>query len=78
MKDNKVPLGADGKLVDHTASMSSNIGPIDVGDWDNWSAQGFDDGDDFIMRGDNEEPEFAANQNGGDSFISIDSDKDEL
>jgi hypothetical protein len=77
MKDKKVPLSADGRLVDHTASISSNIGPLGVGDWDDWSVQGFDDGYDSMMMDDNEDSEFIA-QNGGDSVVIINDDGDEL
>ena len=75
MKDKKVPLGADGKLVDHTASMASNFVPIDADDWDDWSAQGFDDGDDSIMIDDNVGLEL---KNSGDSLITIDEVEEEL
>lgn len=77
MKDKKVPLGADGKLVDHTASISTNLGPIDVGEWDDWSVQGFDDGDDFAMDND-EDSKFPAYLNSGDSFVITDEDEAEL
>jgi hypothetical protein len=77
MKDKKVPLGADGKLVDHTALSSTNPGPIDVGEWDSWSAQGFDDGDDFVVDND-EDSEFPAYHNSGDSVVIVDEDEAEL
>jgi hypothetical protein len=77
MKDKKVPLGADGKLVDHTASSSTNPGPIDVGEWDDWSAQGFDDGDDFVVDND-EDSEFPTYHNNGDSVVIVDEDEAEL
>jgi hypothetical protein len=77
MKDKKVPLGADGKLVDHTASISTNLGPIDVGEWDDWSLQGFDDGDGFAMDGD-EDSKFPAYLNSRDSFVIADEDEAEL
>ncbi|KAH8786424.1 hypothetical protein F5882DRAFT_518183 [Hyaloscypha sp. PMI_1271] len=77
MKDKKVPLGADGKLVDHTASISINSGPIDIGEWDDWSAQGFDDGDDFVVDND-EDSEFPAYHNNGDSVVIVVEDEAEL
>ncbi|KAE9372451.1 hypothetical protein N431DRAFT_439565 [Stipitochalara longipes BDJ] len=78
MKDKKVPLGADGKLVDHTASMASNFVPVDANDWDDWSVQGFDDGDDLIMLDGNEDSEVSGYKDGGDSFVIIDGVEDEL
>jgi hypothetical protein len=77
MKDKKVPLGADGKLVDHTASSSTNLGPIDVGERDDWSVQGFDDDDGFVMD-DDEDPKFPAYHNSSDSFVITNEDEADL
>jgi hypothetical protein len=76
MKDKKVLLGADGKLVDHTASTSSNVAPLGVDDWDDWSVQAFDNGDSMLMD-DNKDSEAPAYQNGVGSFIIIDDNEDE-
>ncbi|PMD14444.1 hypothetical protein NA56DRAFT_378357 [Hyaloscypha hepaticicola] len=78
MKDKKVALGADGQQVDHTTSFASNIKPLNIADWEDWSAQGFNDGEDFTMVDDNENLEFAADENGGESFVIIDDEEDKL
>ena len=78
MKDKKVALGADGQLVDHMASFVSNIRPVNIADWEDWSAQGFNDGEDFTMIDDNEDLEFTVDENGGNSFVIIDDKEDEL
>jgi hypothetical protein len=78
MKDKKVALGADGRLVEHMNSFASNIRPVNIADWEDWSAQGFNDGDDFTMIDDNEDLEFPADENGGNSFVIIDDKEDEL
>jgi len=78
MKDKKVALGADGKQVDHTTSFASNIKPVSIADWEDWSAQDFNDGEDFTMVGDNEDLELTADENGGESFVIIDDEENEL
>lgn len=78
MKDKKVALGADGQLVDHTTSFASNIRPVNIADCEDWSAQGFNDGEDFTMVDDYEDLEFTADENGGESFVIIDDEKNEL
>ncbi len=78
MKDKKVALGADGQQVDHTTSFASNIRPVNIADWDDWSAQGFNDGEDFSMVDDYEDLEFTADENGDESFIIMDDEEDEL
>jgi hypothetical protein len=54
MKDQKVPLGPDGKLMDHSGSMRNDAQAQAVEDWDDWRAQGLDDGDDDTMETDHE------------------------
>ena len=78
MKDKKVALGADGQLVDHMTSFVSNIRPVNIADWEDWSAQGFNDGEDFTMIDDNEDLEFTTDENGGNCFVIIDDNEDEL
>jgi len=78
MKEKKVALGADGQLVDHMASFASNIRPVNIADWEDWSAQGFNDGEDFTMIDDNEDLEFTTDENGGNCFVIIDDNEDEL
>ena len=78
MKDKKVPLGADGKLVDHSASMASSYAPNDGDDWDDWSVQGFDDGDEFSMVDENNESEVTGYKGDEESFIIVDEVDDEL
>jgi Zinc-binding loop region of homing endonuclease len=77
LKDKKVPLGADGKLVDHSTSMYSQIDPVDGGDWDEWSVLGFADGDESMLMDNNEDLEVAGSTYEGDSFINVEDD-DEL
>jgi hypothetical protein len=77
MKDKKVPLGADGKLVDHTVSISSSVGLLGAEHWDDWSAQAFDDGDDSMLVDDTEDSEAPAYQKGDGSFIIIDDGEEE-
>ncbi len=60
MKDKKVSLGANGKPVDHNASISTNLAPSNVVDWDDWSIQGFDDGDESAIVDDYENSESTA------------------
>lgn len=72
MKDKKVALGADGQLVDHTTSFESNIRPVNIADWEDWSAQGFNDGEDSSMVNDHEDLEFSADEDGGESLVTID------
>jgi hypothetical protein len=55
MKDKKVPLGPDGKLMDHSGSMRSDAQAQAADDWDDWRAQGLDDGDDDTMETDHED-----------------------
>ena len=55
MKDKKVPIGADGRLIDHHASFSFDVGS--GADWDDFSLQGFDDGDESSQIGNLEEYE---------------------
>lgn len=47
------------------------------GDWDDWSAQGFDDGESMPVDG-NQDPESTGFQDGGDSFVVIDDNEDDL
>lgn len=78
MKDKKVALGADGQQVDHTTSFASNINTEKISDWEDWSAQDFNDGEDFTMVGQNEDLEFPADENGGESSVIIDGEENEL
>lgn len=66
MKDKKVSLGADGKPVDHNASTPVNIGPSAVGDWDDWSIQGFDDENESTVMDEYEDSESTTYQYGDD------------
>jgi hypothetical protein len=74
MKDKKVSLGADGKLVDHSASMFSDVGPNAAGDWDDWSIQGFDDGDASTTMVDFESSKSLSFQNGEQDSFSLNDD----
>jgi hypothetical protein len=66
MKEMKVPLGADGKLVDHNASVASYEVRADEGD--DWSVMSFEDGESsFVMDGDEDE-KFSEDEVDGDGL----------
>jgi hypothetical protein len=56
MKEKKVSLGADGKLVDHSLQAECLTNVV-AGEWDDWM-QNFDDDDDFMGIEDSDEPQF--------------------
>jgi hypothetical protein len=78
MKDKKVSLGADGKPVDHNASIVSDMTPNAGGDWDDWSILGFDDGDASTTIGDLEDSESIAFRNDDEDFFSLNSDAEDV
>jgi hypothetical protein len=77
MKDKKVSLGADGKPVDHNASIVSDMTPNAAGDWDNWSILGFDDGDASTTMGDLKDSASIAFRNDDEDSFSLNGDAED-
>jgi hypothetical protein len=50
-KEKKVPLGPDGKLIDHNASIANDAKARAVAAWDEWSIQSFNDGEESMFMG---------------------------
>jgi hypothetical protein len=48
-KEKKVPLGPDGKLIDHNASITNDAKARAVVAWDEWSIQSFNDGEESMF-----------------------------
>jgi hypothetical protein len=55
MKEKKVALGPDGKLINHNVSMTRDSKLNAVGAWDDWPIQSFDDGDESMVMDDAED-----------------------
>ncbi len=66
MKEMKVPLGADGKLVDHHASVASYEVRADEGD--DWSVLSFEDGEGSFVMDDDEDEQFSEDEADGDGL----------
>jgi hypothetical protein len=70
MKEKKVPLGPDGLLIDHNASIMNDARARTVVTWDEWSVQSFDDGEESMFMDDAEDSDSMA--------AYADEDEDEL
>jgi hypothetical protein len=70
MKEKKVPLGPDGLLIDHNASITNDARARTVVTWDEWSVQSFDDGEESMFMDDAEDSDSMA--------AYADEDEDEL
>jgi hypothetical protein len=66
MKDKKVPLGPDGKLIDQNASITKGVKARAVDAWDEWSVQSFDDGEESMFMDDAEDSDSMAAYADGD------------
>jgi hypothetical protein len=60
IKEKKVPLGPDGKVIDHNASITKSAKARAVDAWDEWSVQSFDDGEESMFMDDAEDSDSMA------------------